>query len=89
MAVVNIKLFIYENCIKSRGTAAVIRAVTRESVAPLPYKVIFTLTLAILGHSVQIEYMKNTQGQMLRSISVVHSGNSAHSGKRTHKSNDF
>ena len=41
--------------------------------------------MTTLGHYVQIECMKSTQGHMLRSIPVVHSGNSAHSGKRTHR----
>ena len=44
-----------------------------------------SLSVATLSHSVLIEYIKSTQGHMLRSIPVVHSGNSAHSGKRTHR----
>ena len=39
-----------------------------------------SLSVATLGHSILIEYIKSTQGHMLRSIPVVHSGNSAHSG---------
>ena len=41
MAVVNTKLFIHKNWIKSHGTAAVTQAVTREPVATLPYGVNF------------------------------------------------
>ena len=47
-----------------------------------------SLSVATLSHSVLIEYIKNTQGHTSRSIPVVHSGNSAHSGpagKRTHR----
>ena len=39
-----------------------------------------SLSVATLSHSVLIEYIKSTQGHMLRFIPVVHSGNSAHSG---------
>ena len=44
-----------------------------------------SLSVATLSHSVLIEYIKSTQVHMLRSIPVVHSGNPAHSGKRTHR----
>ena len=39
-----------------------------------------SLSVATLSHSVLIEYIKSTQGHMLRYIPVVHSGNSARSG---------
>ena len=39
-----------------------------------------SLSVATLGHSILIEYIKSTKGHMLRSIPVVHSGYSAHSG---------
>ena len=85
--------------IKSRGTAALTQAVICESVATPgspPYGVNFfgtqteyfsvkSLSVATLSHSVLIDYIKSTQGHMLRSIPVVHSGNSAHSGKRMHR----
>ena len=44
------------------------------------YFLVRSLSLATLSHSVLIEYIKSTQGHMLRSIPVVHSGNLAHSG---------
>ena len=44
-----------------------------------------SLSVATFSHSVLIEYIKSTQGHMLRSIAVVHSGNSVHSSKRTHR----
>ena len=48
MAVVNTKLFIHKNWIKSRGTAAVTHAVTCEPVATPPYGVNFFLYLTYL-----------------------------------------
>ena len=82
--------------IMSRGTAALTQSVICGPVAAPPYGVNFfgtqteyisvkSLSMATLSHSVLIEYIKSTQGHMLRSIPIVHSGNSAHSGKQTHR----
>ena len=42
----------------------------------------FLLSVASVGHSVHIICIKSTQSHIRKYIPVVHSGNSAHSGKR-------
>ena len=91
--VVNTKLFIHKNWIESwhcrsnpgsNMWASCHPTIQSQCFLYLDCIFLGLLTMATLGHSVQIEYMKNTQGHMLRSIPVVHSGNSTHACKRTH-----
>ena len=99
MAVLNTKLFIHKNWIKSRGTAAVTQAVTCEPVANLPPTIrsqffqcldcIFLGLVTYHGYFRPLcqnrvhEKYARAHGHV-KSIPVVHASNSAHSGKQMH-----